>query len=457
MLDVLLVDDERSIRLSVGDAMRAAGHRLTVAADGAEALALVESQVFDVVVSDIRLPKVDGLTVFRRVRQLSPTTDVILITAYGAVTDAVSALKEGAQDYLLKPFETEEILVRLERIAERRNLRKELEAARTELAARVEGPSLIGSSPLMARLRERIETIAGSDAPVLITGETGSGKELVARSLYELSPRRGKPFVAVNCAAFPETLLEAELFGHERGAFTGAMRRREGRFQAANGGVLFLDEIGEIPPTSQAKLLRVLESGRVEPLGTNTAVALDVRLLSATNRNLRERIAEGRFREDLYYRLNVLDVTIPPLRERRADLPLLVEHFLRRYTPRGDARPSLSPQTWAVFSEYAFPGNVRELEHAVERAVVLARGSEIQLEHLPNDMVKTLPALEGTPNGIRPLAAAMRDFERAYLLQALAAADGKKARAAAILGISRKSLWEKLRGSGLDAGSEPDE
>ncbi len=452
MLDILLVDDEPGIRLSVGDALRDAGHKVTIASDGAEAMAHVVSRVFDVVITDIRLPRTDGVTLFRKVRSESPTTDVILITAWGAVADAVAALKEGAHDYLTKPFDVDEIAIRLQRIAERRALQNELATARAR-GANGKGPigSIIGRSPPMVRLLERIETIAESDAPVLITGESGTGKELVARSLHEAGQRNSGPFVAVNCAAFPESLLEAELFGHERGAFTGAVRKREGRFKAADKGTLFLDEIAEIPLPAQAKLLRVLQEGTFEPLGTNEPVRVDVRIISATHRNLKRYIAEGRFREDLYYRLNVLDIPIPPLRERRGDLPILVQHFLERFTAPGKQPPDIGPRAWAALSEYPFPGNVRELQHAVEHAVVLARGNEVGLEQLPADirgMANSAPSSPGAAaatESIRPLNIAAKEFEREYLLRALGAASGKKARAADLLGISRKNLWEKLR------------
>ncbi|MFO0728895.1 MAG: sigma-54 dependent transcriptional regulator [Myxococcota bacterium] len=455
-MELLLVDDEPSIRLALGDALRRAGHKVTVAADGAEGAALIGTKAFDVVVTDIRMPKVDGLSLFRKVRKDAPDTEVILITAYGAVSDAVQALKEGASDYLTKPFDTDEILIRIQRLAERRSLQRELASVHRELEKR--RGTIIGHSPVMMRVLERIETIAESDAPVLITGESGTGKELVARRIHELSPRRDKPFIAVNCAAFPETLLEAELFGHERGAFTGAVKKREGRFRSAAGGTLFLDEIAEIPPQAQAKLLRVLQEGMIEPLGSDSAVEVDVRILSATHQNLKTRIADKRFREDLYYRLNVLDVALPPLRERRGDLPGLVEHFARQ-SQRGKEGPlpSFSPEAWAALSDYGFPGNVRELQHAVERAVVLSRGAEITLGHLPEDISgrsATVQAVSDQRDGLRPLNTAIREFEKEYIMRALDAAGGKKAKAAEILGISRKNLWEKLRGFGVSDAPE---
>ena len=410
MLDILLVDDEPDFRVLVGDALRDAGHRVSLAANGAEGLTQISSNVFDVMICDIRLPKVDGLTLFRRVRQESPGTDVILITAHAAINDAVSALKEGAYDYLTKPFDLDEIVLQLQRIATQRALKRELEQARAELSQRKSngagpGPgAIIGRSPPMLRLSDRIETIAQSDAPVLITGESGTGKELVARTLHDRSSRRNKPFIAVNCAAFPETLLEAELFGHERGAFTGAVKRRDGRFKAADGGTLLLDEIAEVPLPAQAKLLRVLQEGTVEPLGTNESTRVDVRIISATHRNLRERIKEGRFREDLYYRLNVLDIEIPPLRERRGDLPLLLQYFLNKFTQPGKPPSTISPRAWAVLSQYHFPGNVREFAHAIEHAVVLAGGGEIEVEHLPGGITGALDGARQHAGRLAPLA-----------------------------------------------------
>ncbi|MBK7977508.1 MAG: sigma-54-dependent Fis family transcriptional regulator [Deltaproteobacteria bacterium] len=403
MLEILLIDDEPSIRLSVGDALGAAGHRVTLASDGREGLRLATHRAFDVVVTDVRLPGADGLTIFREVKRLGSTTDVILITAFGAVDDAVTAMKEGAHDYLTKPFDVAELVLRIERIADRRRIQRELDQARAELAARDAGALVVGQSPPMVRLLDRIETMAQSDAAVLITGESGTGKELVARALHEHGPRRGRPFVAVNCAAFPETLLEAELFGHERGAFTGAVRKRDGRFRAADGGTLFLDEIAEIPLPAQAKLLRVLQDGAFEPLGTNTSVRVDVRLVCATHRNLKEHIATARFREDLYYRVNVLDLHIPALRERRGDLPLLAQHFLRRYVKGDGPVPPIAPRAWAALSQYPFPGNVRELEHALEHAFVLSRGAEIDIQHLPADIAGSAGELAALAPPRKPL------------------------------------------------------
>ena len=448
MLDILLVDDEPTIRLSVGDALADAGYNVTLAQDGAEAKEKLTARNFDVVVSDIRMPRMDGLTLFKHIKETAPRTDVILVTAYGAVEDAVEALKEGARDYLTKPFDTGELLVRLERLAERHELKRQLADARKQLEKREESRRIIGEAPPMMRLMDRVETFADTDAPVLVLGESGTGKELVARRLHELSPRANMPFIAVHCAAFPETLIEAELFGHERGAFTGAVRRREGRFKVADCGTLFLDEVAEIPLPAQAKLLRVLQEGTFEPLGTSSPMRVDVRVISATHRDLKRCVQQGTFREDLYYRLNVLDVIVPALRDRRPDLPILVEHFLRRFSRDPEHPPSIAPGAWAALSNHPFPGNVRELEHAIQHACVLSRGSEIQLWHLPRDVAgpdAEAGRVDAPEESVVPLSNALRVFEREYLLRALRLAGGKKVKAAHVLGISRKNLWEKLK------------
>jgi len=448
-LDVLLVDDEPDIGLAAGEALRDAGHRVTMATNGAEGLDLITTRVYDVMICDIRLPKLDGLTLFRRARRESPDTTVILMTAFAAVADAVAAVKEGAHDYLTKPFDIDEITLRVQRIAEHRTLLRELEEARAQLAKHDADENIIGRSPQMLRLLDRVNTIATSHAPVLIGGESGTGKELVARALHERGARHGKPFVAVNCAAFPDTLLEAELFGHERGAFTGAVRRREGRFRAAHTGTLLLDEVAEMSQPAQAKLLRVLQEGTIEPLGTNESVRVDVRVISATHRNLKERIAQGLFREDLFYRLNVLNIDIPPLRERKGDLPILVQYYLKKFAKPGSGISRLTPDAWTALSQYPFPGNVRELGHAIEHATVLASGGDVDVRHLPRDIARAGESARAQPPVPRPLSTAMKEFEREYLQRALAQAEGKRTLAAEILGISRKNLWEKLRMHGF--------
>jgi DNA-binding NtrC family response regulator len=414
---------------------------------------------FDLVLSDVQLPGVDGLTLLLTVRRDAPLTDFILMTAFADVGQAVAALKKGASDYLIKPFDIDELLHHIGRIDSTRSMRRDLAEARRALVLRSPTNRLVGQSTQMQKLQSRIEMIAPSEAATLIMGESGTGKELVARLLHERSPRAKKPFVAVNCGAFPETLIEAELFGFERGAFTGAVKKRDGRFRAADGGTLFLDEIAELPLSAQAKLLRVLQDGTVEPLGTDSPVKVDVRVISATHRNLRDQVAKRLFREDLFYRINVLDLSLPPLREREGDLPVLIQFFLDGF-PRVDGGervvPVLSADAYDALSAYRFPGNVRELAHAIEHAVVLAGGGEITLDHLPAVIAEAaptsipVPSLRESGNGttlvpVGPLVAAAREFEKLHLRRALAATGGKRVKAAELLGISRKSLWEKLR------------
>jgi DNA-binding NtrC family response regulator len=457
VLDILLIDDEPELRELLEEQLLEAGHRVQTAVDGMDGMDQLVRRVFDVVICDVRLPKIDGLTLLRHVRKESPSTDVILMTAYADVSQAVSALKEGAYDYLTKPFDVDELLLQTRRMDETRTLRHELDKARNELGDRKAGATLIGDSPSIRRVIEMTKMVSQSDAPVLITGESGTGKEVVARMIHERSARRDKPFVAVNCGAMAENLIEAELFGHERGAFTGAVKKRDGRFKAANGGVLFLDEIAELSAAAQAKLLRVLQEGTFEPLGTNTPVRVDVRIISATHRNLLDRIKSNLFREDLFYRVNVIEIQLPPLRERPGDLPVLIRHFIQTFVAPGMSAPTVSPAAWATLLQYNFPGNVRELSHAIQHAMVLSGGKDIDLQHLPLGMAETgAPTLTvGLANGsgertVRPLHLALREFEQQYLQRALKAADGKRSRTAAMLGISRKTLWEKLRNAGVE-------
>jgi two-component system, NtrC family, response regulator HydG len=459
-LEVLLIDDEPELRATLAEALAEAGHHVTQAGTGSAALAALAAQSVDVVVCDVRLPDIDGLTLLRRVRETEPAPEFILMTAFAEVADAVSALKVGAYDYLTKPFAMEELVLRLERIDAHRTVRRELDKAREVLSGGEGGNTIVGRSAPVQRVLELIETVGRSDVPTLVTGESGTGKELVARMLHERSVRRGKPFVVVNCGALTETLIEAELFGHERGAFTGAVRKREGRFMAANGGTIFLDEIAELPLSAQAKLLRVLQEGTFEPLGTNTTAKVDVRIVSATHRDLKKRAAENLFREDLFYRINVIQIDLPPLRDRPGDLALLFHYFLRKFSPSPGSVPTVTPAAWAALSTYTYPGNVREFSHAIEHACILSGGRPIDLVHLPpaigragRDRAADAP-VSSAP--LRPLQLAVKEFEREYLARAVRAAGGRRGRAAEMLGISRKSLWEKLRAHGI-ASEETEE
>lgn len=458
---------------SVADVLAADGHAVSQATDGEQAIAQITGRNFDLIICDMRLPCVDGVGVFRHVRAHAPASDFVFITAFGAVPEAVQALKEGATDYLTKPFRLEELRARVAQIYRARELRRELAWARSTLAQAGPRTRAVGQSPAFKRAVARLPTFADSEYPVLVLGESGTGKELVARMLHEQSPRRARPMVAVNCAALPEALLEAELFGYRRGAFTGAVGDREGRFRAAHGGTLFLDEVAEMPPGAQAKLLRVLQEGVFEPLGSDRSLKVDVRIISATHRDLRDAVAKGQFREDLYYRLKVLTLEVPPLRQRDGDHVVLVDHFLGQLEHPGGAS-NIAPDALSALLAYDYPGNIRELEHAMQHASVLARGRTIEASHLPAEIaclaeargvsspevLSSTPSAEAAPNdaasgSVGPLAAAMDGFERGYLQRALVAADGKRAVAAALLAISRKGLWQKLRRHGLLAPRPP--
>ena len=448
MMDILLVDDEPSILLPLAQMLRDEGHRVVTAQDGSSAVSALNARVFGLVICDVRMQNVDGFEVFRRARRESPETPVIMMTAWATVPDAVTALKEGVTDYLPKPFDIPSLLKKISHLDRESELKRRF-SADTAKPQTHPGGSLIGSSPALARLMDRVNKFADNTAPVLICGESGTGKELIAHLLHTQSARRDGPFVAVNCAAFPETLLEAELFGHERGAFTGAVKRRDGRFKAAQGGTLFLDEVPEMPLPSQAKLLRVLQEGTYEPLGTNQTVTADVRIVSATHRNLKELVAQRLFREDLFYRLNALELLVPPLRQRGGDVLRLVNHFLQRFAGEKGC-PALSARAMAALTDYPFPGNVRELEHAMQHAAALAEGGQIELDHLPSEIAGGAGSAETDGDGrVRPLPEAVREFEREYLKRALQHTQGRRGEAAQMLGISRKNLWEKLRSYGF--------
>jgi len=445
-LRILVVDDEPDLHLASAEVLRDAGHEVHVAGDGEQAVAIMSALKIDVLLTDVRLPKLDGLSLFRLTRRQSPTTTVILVTAYAEVHEAIAAVREGAHDYLTKPVASAAIGRCIERIAAQVSIQRDLVKVRVALARLESSEQIVGRSTAMCRLMDRLNTIASSDAPVLLLGETGTGKELIARALHDRGPRRGKPFVAINCASFPDTLLEAELFGHERGAFTGAVARRAGRFQAAHGGTLLLDEVGDMSTAAQVKLLRVLEERTVEPLGTNTAIPVDVRVVSATHRDLRKMTRDGLFREDLYYRLNVLGIDVPPLRERAGDLPLLAQYFLNKFHRPGSAPARISPAAWSALAAFDFPGNVRQLGHAIEHATIMAMDGEIEPRHLPAEIRDEGGAAIGARPAPQTLHVAKQEFERQYLRHVLAQSDGKRAEAIKILGISRKNLWEKLRG-----------
>jgi two-component system response regulator HydG len=438
---VLVVDDEPSNLASIEKIFQRDGLRV-LTADGAKAaLEVTRTHRVQVVLTDLMMPGVSGLELLRAIKQLSPDTEVVMMTAYGTVETAVQAMREGAYDFVEKPLKRMNIIKSVRKAAERQSLVAENRSLRNEIKL-LTRREIVGSSPALRRVLDVATQAAPSSATVLILGESGTGKELVARFIHEHSTRAKAPFVAVNCSAIPETILEAELFGHERGAFTGALARREGRFARAAGGTLFLDEIGELSPSVQVKLLRVLQEGEYEPVGGDT-VRADVRVVAATNKDLRAEVAAGRFREDLFYRLNVIAVTAPPLRSRREDIPLLVDHFLGVYCAKNN-RPRLEAprEVLAVLSDYSWPGNVRELENVIERAVVLCRADKLTVDDLP-DVVRegessepsTITFSVGTP---------LDEVERRLIRETLRHARGDKSVAAQLLGISTRTIYRKL-------------
>jgi len=443
---VLVVDDEPAQRELVAGFLRKHGFDVVLAGGGREAVARFKQEPFDLVLTDQRMPDLSGLEVLEAVRSTSPETAVVIITAYGTIETAVSAVKAGAADYLTKPLNLDDLLHRVHRVRERQRLvteNRELREALTE-RHRVEG--IIGDSGRMQEVLSLVRRVAPSDATVLIRGESGTGKELIANALHYASPRAAGPLVKVNCAALAESLLEAELFGHEKGAFTGAVASRKGRFEMADGGSIFLDEIGDLPPHLQVKLLRVLQEREFERVGSSRPIKVDVRLLAATHRDLEALVREGRFREDLYYRINVVTIMLPPLRERREDLPPLIEHFLRAFAGKnGKSVRGLTREAREALLRYDYPGNIRELENLIERAVVLTRDDVIGVEDLPLTL-ETPASGSGNEAG---LIAAVEGLERRMIREALAEADGTQTRAAELLGISERVLRYKLKKYGL--------
>ncbi len=412
--------------------------------DGTEALRRAIEWHPDVLLTDLVMPNMDGLWLLRAVRAELPDLPVLLITGQGTVQTAVQAIKEGAYDFIEKPLDPARLRVILERALEKKETLREVQLLRRRLAAMAPGTDLIGQGPAMQRVAELVKRVAPANASVVITGESGTGKEVVARGVHGLSPRKDKAFVALNCSAIPPTLIESELFGYERGAFTGADQRRLGNFEMAHGGTLFLDEIGELPLEMQGKFLRVLEERRLRRLGGKAEVEVDVRVLCATNRDLKQEIRAGRFREDLYFRLHVFTVHLPPLRERKEDIPLLVQHFIEKFTGEtGKHVHGATSEAMAVLQAYAWPGNIRELRNTVERGMILVDGDMIGEEHLPPDM---RPQAAGTGTAALQLALGipLREVEKEYVLASLRRNGGNKARTAELLGISEKTLYNKL-------------
>jgi len=482
---ILVVDDDRDMLSLLDDLLSGEGYKVVKAKTGAEALAAIAKSRPDLVMIDVLLPDEDGLTLLAQIKREHPELEVIVMTAFGGSSSAIKAMRVGAYDYVTKPFETDDLLATLARVFEKADMAQEVNALRLELGKQsAQRERIVGSSRPMLEIYKLIGKVAGSDASILVSGESGTGKELVAEAIHKASARNPHPLIKVSCAALPETLLETELFGHEKGSFTGAMTMRKGRFEIADKGTIFLDEIGEMTLGTQTKLLRILQEHEFERIGSNTPIKVDIRVIAATNRDLAEEVDRNRFREDLYYRLNVIHIHMPPLRDRKEDIPALVEHFLSKYRWSQDAIPTtITEEALERLVAYDWPGNVRELENAVERAVVLSRGQPITVEQLPFDSVKAprgngrkaprdaeaaaeageleplgagkateangdgTGAENGEPGG--PFKKRVSALERRLILEALERAGGNRTRAAEELGIYRRLLYAKMREYGL--------
>jgi two-component system response regulator HydG len=440
---LLVADDDPGLRESLERTLSREGYRVLLASDGQAALERLQAGGIDLIVTDLKMPGLTGLELLRAAKAIAPGIDVILLTAFGTVEEAVKAMKDGAYDFLTKPFRREQLLKLIDKALERRDLIEKNKALQQRLDDLLRHGAIIGGSPAFRRMMMLVEQVASSSATVLIQGESGTGKELVARAIHERSARAAKPFVAVNCAALPETLLESELFGYERGAFTGAAGRKEGRFELADGGTLFLDEVADLSPVTQPKILRVLQEGEFERLGGTRSIRVDVRVVAASNQDLAQMVKDKRFREDLYYRLNVITVHVPPLRERREDIPLLAQHFLRLYGAKNNRKlDGLSDDALRRLEAYAWPGNVRELENVIERGVVLARGSQVDVADLPPEIAGATPLPEGvlTVRIGTPLA----EVEQRLLDETLRVTKGNKTLTARLLGIDVRTVSRKL-------------
>jgi DNA-binding NtrC family response regulator len=450
---LLIAEDEPLLRVSMADALTKQGWQVDVAEDGTAAAALFAQHLQDVILTDLVMPGLSGLDLLRRVKALQPDTTVVIVTAFGSVEDAVAAMREGAADFIAKPFSMSQLMMRLDSICSVRALREQNVRLQQELEGRYSFSNLIGKSKKMQEVFAIIREVADSDASVLILGESGSGKELAASAIHFNSSRRSKPYMRVSCASLPESLVESELFGYEKGAFTGASQRRIGRFEAAHHGTLFLDEIGELPLAFQVKLLRVLQERQIERLGSNQSVDIDVRIVSASLRPLEEEILEGSFREDLLFRINTVTIHLPPLRERREDIPLLAQVFLREFAgERGKEVDGFSEEALEILDAHSWPGNVRELRNVIERAVLFCRGSRILPEQLPATIRHPGRREPGAPGrGAIPLQQAVERAEIEAIRLALAAVGGRRTEAAELLKISRKTLWEKIKTYGIVA------
>jgi len=439
--NILVVDDDVVTQNLLQEVLSEAGFRVVTSGSGEEALEIGKRESFEIIISDMRLgPNLSGLDVLRAYKAIQPESEIILITAFGSMETAIEAVKAGAFDYISKPFKIEEVVLQVQRALENRNLVRENHKLKRQLEHRIPPASLVGRSPAMLEVYKKIAMVADSRSTVLICGESGTGKELVARAIHSNGPRADQRFLAVNCGALTESLLETELFGHARGSFTGAVENKCGIFEAANGGTVFLDEVTEMSPALQVKLLRAIEEQQVRRIGSNQDIKIDVRLIAAGNRNLAELVEQGRFREDLYYRLRVIEIELLPLRERREDIPLLIEHFLKKFAQERGSVFSLAPEALPILTAYEWPGNVRELENALEAAVALNRSGILTPADLPPKL-RVESRTGDRPEDLYADLPSLEQLEARYMTHVLNITRGNKAKAAALLGINRKTLY----------------
>jgi DNA-binding NtrC family response regulator len=443
---ILVIEDEKIVRVTLVEALKTEGYTVLAVQDGNDALVALEEGAFSLVITDIRLPGAGGMEILKKCIAESPTTPVIMMTAYGNIKDAVEAMKIGAFDYITKPFDLEEMLLTVQRALDVHAITQENIRLKKELSNYYGSPQIIGESKPMQVVFSLLEKISRTESTVLILGESGTGKELVASTIHFQSSRRNKPIVRVNCAALPDDLIESELFGYEKGAFTGAAAQKPGRFEMAEGGSIFLDEIGDLPSLTQTKILRVLEERTFERLGGTTSVTADVRIITATNKNLEKEVHQGKFREDLYYRLNVIPIELPPLRKRKEDIPLLMDAFSRKINDQMGTAVSFSPEAIEAMMRYPFPGNVRELLNVIERCIALSDSEAVQPADLPVHIAK----LRHEKTVLATLQEISAEAEREHIRRILQITKGNRSKASEILGVSRKTLWEKINLHKLD-------
>ncbi len=453
---ILIVENDESARVSLAMILKREGYRADLAASGEEAIAFIGGDGYDLVITDLVMGKVGGLEVLQAVKDARRETEVILLTGFGTVESAVAAMKRGAYEYLTKPYDPEELLLTVGKALERRQLKREVKHLRAQVQGQYRFSNIIGKSRRLKQVQDLVESAAPSDATILIQGESGTGKELIARAIHAHSGRSSGPFVAINCGALPESLLESELFGHVKGAFTGAQFNKAGLFEEAEGGTIFLDEVGETTQATQVKLLRVLQEQEIRRVGDTKTIKTNARVVAATNQELMGRVREGKFREDLYYRLNVISIDVPALRERIEDLPLLAAHFLEKHAAKSGRAPrELSPAALALMERYPWPGNIRELENTIERAVILSKEPTIGPADLPPS-VRAGHETRGLAKSLDPGEMTLEELERTYIVAVIERFAGNQAAAAGALGISRTTLWRKLKSYGLSEGVEPE-